>query len=297
MILNWFARNQRNKIKDSEVDQQIEAICQDLVRLGKVLSEKLIDLGLDTTSFLPISKLLTTGSPSSTTFLNGLGAWVAGTAGLSFVPRPDNYITGGVYVMGDLGAVGWGQSATVSNGGSLVDTDGNWIRLNTAGAGTVCLMSVSAGSVGRIQHNPTLICYVRTGSSLATIRLFANMNGTGSSTNSDTMNSPGVSIRFSTTATDPGWVGVAWDGVTQSVTTLIKAVAVSTIYKLQITISGNGTLATFTVNDDTANAKTLTTNLATTQNCRPGMVMMPTAAGAKVLDVACAMMFVPQKSF
>lgn len=102
------------------------------------------------------------------------------------------------------------------------------------------------------QHDPTLVVYVRTGSTLAAVRIFVGFNNQAAGfSDTDTLTATdSCCFRYSTVASDPGWVGLTNDGVGDAtITGLVAAIAVDTNYKLKIRKSGTSVF--FSVNDGT----------------------------------------------
>jgi hypothetical protein len=154
------------------------------------------------------------------------------------------------------------EAPTITGAGSvLVETIG-FGRLLTTNA--IIADGVQIGSprtdIIRPEHDPSWTIIVKTGPSLANLRIWCALLDT-SVQDSDTLGAGGATkgwaFRYSTVAADGGWVGVARDGAAQSVTATVGTIAVDTIYKLKIRKSA-GTLY-FSVNGGTEIA--LSTNL------------------------------------
>lgn len=151
-------------------------------------------------------------------------------------------------------------SNTVTN----VPLDGIYNGRTTAnGPGAYAGVSSAGANQLRPEQDPTWTMFLRTGASVASIRVWILFTDTALA-DTDTQAGTYFGWRFSTVAGDPGWVGVTRDGVTQAVSGLVGTIAANTTYKLRIRKSG----ATFyfSVNDSvevahTANPPTATATL------------------------------------
>lgn len=276
------------------IDANFDRARKQIVEIADKLNAYKIDLSSDDdiTGRLAIARIAATGTPSSGNFLRGDGAWVS--AGGEFLPRYDQYITSGAYT-NKVGTVSFGVSSSVSGGGQVSDANGNWQRLQSAVSGTVCSWSISSGGVTQNRHNPIGYIFFRTGASVANIRIWALLNELSTQTNSDTLGNQGYGFRFSTVAGDTGWVGVARDsGGGQSVTPMIKACTADTNYRFKIAVSGAGTLVTFTINDDTSTAQSLSTNMPpAASDLRPGCNVIPQTGANREIYAASIMVLTP----
>jgi len=121
---------------------------------------------------------------------------------------------------------------------------------------------------------------VRTGADITNIRLWIGVSSSALG-NADTAAQRTVAFRYSTVAGDGGWVGVNYDGTTQSNTATVAAIAASTKYKLRI--RSDGTQSWFSVNGGAevnlnTNFPGGTTRVGTTAH------IYTTANAAKVLE-------------
>lgn len=88
---------------------------------------------------------------------------------------------------------------------------------------------------------------VKTGASIAGIRIWVGLFSSNSlPNNSDTLNGDSVAFRYSTGASDPGWVGVTTHSTAQLVTGNVANIVANTQYVLEIDL--DGTTAKFSVN-------------------------------------------------
>jgi hypothetical protein len=181
-------------------------------------------------------------------------------------------------------ASGW---PLVSTSGSMSDgssTDNQMTRFTHASASSAGPRVNVAIPLHRTLFDPTFVIRIRTGSDISQMRIVLGFD-TSTITDSDGSSRSLVAFRYSTVAGDTNWKGVCNNGGvgTQQVVDTGVAVAVSTVYTLKLVISGNGTLATFTVNG--SSAVTLSTNLpATTTGLFPTLSYTPQAAVSRIVD-------------
>ncbi len=170
-----------------------------------------------------------------------------------------------------------GNSATLAGIGEAdIITVGGTLRKETKGIGRDFSTAAAPGAGNGInsggsaqvcpQNDPTWTVLIRTGASIADIRIWVILTNTVS-TDADNLGggSAYIGFRYSTVASDPGWVGVMRDGGTQSVTGIVAAIATDTMYKLKVRKSG-GTVY-FSVNggaevSSSANVPAAATELA-----------------------------------
>lgn len=103
------------------------------------------------------------------------------------------------------------------------------------------------------RYDPTFVVDLWTGPVLTNLRIWAALVS-DNLFSLDTGNVSLVGFRYSTAVGDPGWVGMCADGLAADFesTGLIAAIAPNTHYVLSLTVSGDGTLATFRVNEGAA---------------------------------------------
>lgn len=163
------------------------------------------------------------------------------------------------------GYIGVGATYNNSGGASVSDATGNYYSLTSAVSGTVVNLRFNSPTTW-LDHNPKFMIDLKTGTDLSSIRLWFGWIGAASQADSDTISTSGCCFRYSTVAGDAGWRGVNYDGVSQSLTAAIMAIAASTHYRLIVEVTGAGTLVTYTVeNVDTGISASLTlaTNIKT----------------------------------
>lgn len=146
------------------------------------------------------------------------------------------------------------QALTVA--GSMADgglADKSSVQFSTSSNGVVLGFNpnVSTGA-WMSKYDPKFVVKIKTGADITDVRYLIGF-AFGASWNADNLGASHCGIRFSTSAGDANWVGVSRSDVgSQSVTSSLGAIAANTEYTLKLTISGDGTLATFQVDNNTA---------------------------------------------
>lgn len=140
--------------------------------------------------------------------------------------------------------------------------------------------------VGWADHNPTFIARVRTYADITLLRFTAGFYSSNTMPNSDTIApTKGIFFRYSTSASDPGWVGICGDGTSQTVSAKVADIAVNTVYVLKIVVSGAGTSAAFSVydsnNSQLGSTQTITANIPTGVAIGPNIGVTPTTSAQK----------------
>ena len=191
-----------------------------------------------------------------------------------------------------LFGLGMSNPTTAGPGGTQVNNQADTTYskyITSGGAASQSGLSWTAAGSCQVRHDPTWFCIMRTGPIITTTRLWFGLND-ATLTNADNHGGTTkyVMLRYSTVAADPGWVGVARDGTTQSVTGLVAAIAADTRYFLKIRIGLTGTTAYFSVNGGAEVA--LSTNLpaaATTLGHSAGLIQTAVAAALEVSLSRC----------
>ncbi len=121
---------------------------------------------------------------------------------------------------------------------------------------TLAVTNSSTGTVGGFRSSVEpfwwdndfdLSVMIRTSTTVTDARIWCGFIS-ADFTNSDTMADKGIAFRFSQ-GTDAGWVAVCRDGTTQSVSSSLGSVAVSTRYHLRIRFIRASNTAYFSIND------------------------------------------------
>ena len=182
-------------------------------------------------------------------------------------PFPPDYAWCASRIYEGATAVGIGQAVpgmTFASVSAQNDTIGFGRRLNTSAVAGNGAGINSASQLTMAQCDPTWTCVMRTGLSIADVRIWVLlMNGATSDVDEFAAARNYMGFRFSTVVGDPGWVGVTKDGTTQAVTAKVADIAADTIYKLKVRKSGNNLY--FSVNDGAELNHTLNLPSATSQ--------------------------------
>jgi len=141
-------------------------------------------------------------------------------------------------------AVGTSNSAFGGSPGTATDeAEGSFLPLvtgatsgNASGGFPVTNGDAIASSVAaQMRWNPTFIHRFKTSSDLSNIRLMIGCSN-GTVSGSDTPTSPCICLRYSTSASDTGWVVYSYDGSTGSATSQVASIATDTSYWLIIDV-------------------------------------------------------------
>lgn len=241
----------QSKLHDHEQDetanQNFDKIFAELRRLNGVLQAYSIDLAADVTGILPVTALGATSPGSATKFLNeqGVFATISSNGGDASGIRTF-FSTHVSHVWTDMGCL----TSTIAGSSALQsDTGGQFQRFTTAASANVQSGWRMTGLQAFPEHDPDYIYRIRTGSSVANIRLWVGGFNALPVGASDVTTNRAVGFRFSTVAGDTGWKGFySSSSSVMTFTPVITSVVASTIYDMRITVSTDGTLITFTIN-------------------------------------------------
>lgn len=177
-----------------------------------------------------------------------------------YMARPDYRRVAGLTVstasmtsgLSDFGMTGALTSVLLNN--ITQDAVSWWAEYRTAAAaGSVANLSWgnSSNTWCLAEHLPIIRWHVKTGADITNLRLWCGIMDTIPSAGSDTQaGQDGILFRYSTVASDPGWVGFAsksLGGNANSTTGLVAAIAASTVYDLQIRVASTTSVG-FSVN-------------------------------------------------
>lgn len=153
--------------------------------------------------------------------------------------------TGGTTARAYVAGLGWINTLTTA---AVIN---NHVYLNSA-----------TGQVRWWEDDLDLVFTVRTASDISSVRLWAGVS-TAVITDTDSIGGSNMLFRYSTAATDGGWVMYTRDGAASSVTSVIASIAASTTYRLRLRFIRSGTPTLYSsVNDGAEVSKT--TNLPAT---------------------------------
>ena len=284
MNIDVLGRQKLNDILQSspeQINQNFDRLTSDIITIADALNAYEIDLSSDddVTGNLGVSHLNSGTNAAAGYFWEGTGAWVQPVS--TYTPRSTTRRWSCFHATpGTIVTTGIAAPTETSAAGSTVDATSVW-RTYTSGAGVGAQAGLDTVTFLRATHNPTIYMYVRTGTSLTGVRLWLGLSAAGH-TNVDTHAGNTVSFRYSTVASDTGWMGVTRDGTTQAVTAKVADIAVSTAYLLKIAITGGGTSVAFSVDGGTA--VTATANIPGAVNLLLSMQIFSTAGGARTWE-------------
>jgi hypothetical protein len=115
-------------------------------------------------------------------------------------------------------------------------------------AGTFGGRRTTTFDLTRRSHNPIFEAVLKTGSDITNIRLWVGLVA-ATPTNVDTLVTSAFAFRYSTVASDLGWVAICNDGATQSAGALVAAIGANTRYVLRIRLLRDWAAAYFSVNE------------------------------------------------
>ena len=235
-------------------------------------------------------------APNDTSkFLRGDATWAAPPSGeVNRVPQPfaGRKAAWIQHVIGTNSVHGATLNSANITSTTADFTDATYFDLTSATSGTTAFVAFN-NLFCYSDHLPTFRARVFTGPDITAQRLFGGFTDGTSFSNADTQSAACVAFRYSTVVPDGGWVGIAYDGTTQSVTSTITTISANTVYILEILVTTTSS-ATFNIYSNTngtlLGTQTLSTHLPTgisgTKQLRPSVLMVPTASATKHLYCA-----------
>ncbi len=169
---------------------------------------------------------------------------------------------------------------TASDGG---DATRKYITCTTAAA-PAAKGGLDLDATTQRRWNPRFRVTVKTGSSIADVRVWIGLSSSSPPYGDDNSANHGALLRYSTVAGDTTWQAVTSDGAAQTVTDTTLTVATSTAYQIEIAIDDGAGTVEFVVNGKrlsaTANLPGASTNLLT------WALIFAAAASAKDLSIS-----------
>lgn len=186
------------------------------------------------------------------------------------------------FTSGSFTPVAWSIAATGNT--TLTDTYMDWLRLKTTNVADNQSGVNTNQDWAWLDHLPKAMCHFRTGPDISGIRIYFFISDAATfPASSDSLTArKGVGIRYSTVASDTGWMPWTSDGTTQTIGTKIANIAASTQYSLEVEVTST-TSARMRVNDSAYQTVTIGSGALGTA-CRVQVVVTTTAASIKILD-------------
>jgi len=169
-----------------------------------------------------------------------------------------------------------------STGVSVNDNTTNYYAITSGNAsGSFASLESTSFTEMRPDYSPELGVVMKTDTSIASCRYWIGFVS-ATMTNADNQAGSYAAFRYSTVAGDTGWRAIVSNGTTQTVSTNIGTVAVSTVYKFEIRIDFANSATYFRVNGGTW----VTVNAIPLSGSSLGFTCgtVNTTSGARVLD-------------
>lgn len=251
-----------------------------------------------------VTSELGTGTPSSSTYLRGDGAWSTVPSGYQAIRYQKDTFSWGFRGSSSGYQDGGGTNNTVGSATNTVvaeSADGRlWAKWTAGGtAGNSTALSYTGSANVRADSGSPWAAYwtFRTGSTISNLRLFLCFSNATTPTNSDTSPNNSVCVRY-TNGTDTTFVLVARDASAQSSATFGPSVAINTTYVAKVYWNGTNLVGSAATDSGVtfANASTAVTgNIPTAQNLtgRLDAITIATTTASPVLFGDVTVVFNP----
>lgn len=285
MNIGLIARNKLAQITNpnsprtrEDLNNQLDRMIEDLRRAVQKINGYSIDLGLDVTGTLSPSRLAV-ASPTGLAFLRDDGTFA--------VPPVTDNLLRVAYQQTRENATTTDQNHSAfwaaPSGTTAVDaeTSGAYVEY-TSGAVAGNLAGWAGNSTfTESEYFPQVEIRLKTPVTMTNLKFWLGLNTAGTAPNSDT-NTSCIAFRYSTAASDPGWVGVCNNGGLQTVSGKVADIAASTIYRLKITVVSMSQVD-FSVNGGAV--VSVTTNVPVTKHLTFHAQVVTTEAVAKKISL------------
>jgi len=270
----------------SDVNQNFDRAFKNIIDIADALNAYQIDLANDVTGDLSVNNLNGGDGANSATFWRGDGSWASPSS--PYVRRWNWQARVGH----NAGDTNLGASATaVGSLADATDASGGALRFaSTAVAGnTAGLVYQSGSAVGgnvRIAHRFRLFVRMRTYTDISAIRFLIHLHSGASAPASSDTPTTSIGFRYSTAASDPGWVGFHSNGSGAETTGNLCSIATDTIYELELE-AVSSTEVRYRVNGGAWASLTNSTYFpAATTNLRYMVTVAPTGASARSILIS-----------
>lgn len=272
----------RPPVSAADLDDSLNRLFQDMARQAAAIEAYQVNVALgnvDLIGTMPPTRLGGAVTPDLTKFYREDGSF-------SVPPYP----TGASGIRAFFGthmANAWTDYGCTSSSIAGVradqfDSGGMFSRWTTAAVANSQGGPRLTGNVCWIDHNPDIICRLRTGADITAVRYWIGLFNGGFPSTGEVGLGRSVGVRYSTVAGDTSWVGFYADNTpTTTTTAAIGSIAASTIYDIRIQVTGNGTSVTFTINGA---QKTLAMTNATGVACAAAAFVVCSTGTAKAFD-------------
>jgi hypothetical protein len=180
-----------------------------------------------------------------------------------------------------VGAIGGTPTGTVGNTTDAADGSFQpWTSAATNGsfAGGFILANGATGSDLRLDNLPVVVIRFKTDASLTNVRYLIGLSSASIGTSDTPSTTSTILIRYSTSASDTGWIVYSSNGTSGTATGQVLAIAANTAYTLMIraTSSSNVEIWMGTTESDLALVSTVTATLPSASTSLIGILQLTT---------------------